>query len=71
MKHNIWAVPRKAFCWLDEKRVIVFAPGDVGEQAHCELLDTVSSRYKITPITDIRKPIIYTFLTRFRKMVNT
>ena len=42
MEQNIWATPRQAFCWLDEKNVVVVSFDNDIEKGHCELLNTVS-----------------------------
>ena len=42
MKQKIWASPRHAFCWLDEKMVIVVSFNKKFDNGHCVLLDTVS-----------------------------
>ena len=41
MEQKIWGSPRHAFCWLDEKMVIVVTMNNTRENGHCELLDTV------------------------------
>ena len=43
MEQKFWAVPRRAFCWLDEKNVIVISKDDENNNGDCELLNTVSS----------------------------
>ena len=42
MKYNIWAVPRQAFCWLEDSNVIVISKDKKNDNGDCELLNTVS-----------------------------
>ena len=46
MEPNIWG--RNNFCWLDDKRVVVFSSSDIAETSQCELLDTVSTHSKVS-----------------------
>lgn len=43
MKHNIWAVPRETFCWLDETQLVIKSHNKVFSNGHAELIDIVSS----------------------------
>ena len=42
MNQNITFWPRQAFCWLDEKNVIVVSKDNGKENGDCRLLNTVS-----------------------------
>ena len=46
MKYNIWTVPREAFCWLNENKVVITSTKFINNEqseSHCQLLDIVSS----------------------------
>ena len=42
MTEKIWISPRHAFCWLNDRNVIVVSFDEDYTKGHCELLDTVS-----------------------------
>ena len=42
MEFNIWAYPRRAFCWLNEEDVVVVSSNEFPDKGHCEILNTVS-----------------------------
>ena len=44
MQQNLWSLPREAFCWLDDKRVVVVSSDAESENGHCVLLNTVSTQ---------------------------
>lgn len=42
MSHNIWALPRETFCWLNETKAIVVSTNNAMTEGNCSILDTVS-----------------------------
>ena len=47
MEQNIFALPRRTFCWLDEKNVIVISKNSRATIGHCELVNTVSFMFAL------------------------
>ena len=47
MNHSIWAVPRRAFTWLDDDFVIVLSEQKDSKNGHSLILNTVSLQSSI------------------------
>ena len=66
MENIIYAVPRKAFQWLDDTSVIVSSvDGKEFENGHCVLLDTVGSLFMLV------LPNIFRELLRVKRLMLT
>ena len=46
LSFNVWIIPREAFCWLNETKVIVKSTDRTALKRHCELVDIVSKLFE-------------------------